>query len=301
NTINWMPSIGKNNFNVLVGQEAQRFNEYSSFVSGYDFATAKLMDAANATETKGSAYRADASLASYFGNVEYDYDSRYYVSASIRRDGSSRFGENTRWGTFWSVGAKYRLSAEKFMAATQNWLNNLTVRVSYGTSGNQNVGYYQAQGVYGTTRYAGVAGFAPSTLAASDLCWESRNKFDVGLEFTLFNALTIEADYYYDVTKDMIFSRPLSWATGFGSIPKNIGSMSNQGVEIQLNAMLINKRNFRWTLGLNITTNKNKVIKLPGGEPIASGSIGRIEEGKSVGSFYMVEWAGVDPATRRNR
>ena len=301
NTINWMPSIGKNNFNILVGQEAQRFNEYSSFVSGYDFATPKLMDAANATETQGSTARADASLASYFGNVEYDYDSRYYVSASVRRDGSSRFGEDTRWGTFWSVGAKYRLSAEKFMASTQNWLNNLTIRLSYGTSGNQNVGYYAAQGVYGTTRYAGVAGFGPSSLAATDLCWESRNKFDVGLEFTLFNALTIEADYYYDVTENMIFSRPLSWATGFGSIPTNIGSMSNQGVEIQLNAMLINKRNFRWTLGVNVTTNANKVIKLPGGEPIASGSLGRIEEGKSVGSFYMREWAGVDPATGRPR
>ena len=175
NTINWMPSIGKNNFNILVGQEAQRFNQYSSFVSGYDFATPKLMDAANASETKGSAMRADASLASYFGNVEYDYDSRYYVSASVRRDGSSRFGEDTRWGTFWSVGAKYRLSAEKFMASTQNWLNNLTVRLSYGTSGNQNVGYYAAQGVYGTTRYAGVAGFGPSSLPATDLCWESRN------------------------------------------------------------------------------------------------------------------------------
>lgn len=301
NTINWMPSIGKNNFNVLVGQEAQRFNNYESFISGNNYATPLFTEIASATETKGSTARSDAALASYFANVEYDFDNRYYVSASIRRDGSSRFGEDKRWGTFWSVGGKYRISAEKFMAATQNWLNNLTVRVSYGTSGNQNVGYYQSQGVYASTRYAGVSGFAPSQLAANNLCWESRNKFDVGLEFTLFNALTVEADYYNDITKDMIFSRPLSYATGYGAIATNIGSMRNQGVEVQVNAMLINKRNFKWTLGFNVTTNHNTILELPGGQSQRAGDLGILEEGRPSSQFYMIEYAGVDPATGRPR
>ncbi len=301
NTINWMPTIGKNTFNVLVGQEAQRFNQYESYISGNNYATPALMEIANAVETSGSTARSDAALASYFANVEYDYDNRYYVSASIRRDGSSRFGEDTRWGTFWSVGGKYRISAEKFMASTQNWLNNLTVRVSYGTSGNQNVGYYQSQGVYATARYGGLSGFGPSQLANNTLCWESRNKFDVGLEFTLFNALTIEADYYNDVTKDMIFSRQLSYATGFGSIATNIGSMRNQGVEIQLNAMLINRRNFKWTLGLNVTTNHNTILELPGHQSQMAGDLGILEEGRPSSQFYIREYAGVDPATGRPR
>ncbi len=301
NTINWMPSIKKNNFNILIGQEAQRFNNYTSFVSGQGYATPQLMAVSNATDTRGAANRADATLASYFGNIEYDYDNKYYVSASVRRDGSSRFGEDKRWGTFWSVGARYRISAERFMAATQNWLNNLSVRISYGTSGNQNVGYYQARGVYASTRYGGLAGFGPSQLANPNLEWESRNKFDVGLEFMLFNVLTVEADYYNDRTVDMIFSRPLSYATGFGSIATNLGSMRNQGVEIQVSALLMNRKNFRWTLGFNITTNDNRVLELPDHQPIQDGTIGRIEEGRPSSQLYMREWAGVDPATGRPR
>lgn len=301
NTLNWMPSIGKNSFNVLVGQEAQRFNQYESYVSGYDYVVPDLMEISNATETEGSTFRADAALASYFANVEYDYDNRYYVSGSIRRDGSSRFGEENRWGTFYSVGARYRITGEKFMAATQDWLNNLSVRVSYGTSGNQNVGYYQARGVYATSRYGGISGFAPSSLPNPDLRWESRNKFDVGLEFTIFNALTVEADYYNDVTKDMIFSRPLSYGTGFGAIAYNVGKMRNQGLELQVSAMLVNQKNFKWTMGVNLTTNHNTILKLPDGNDIRSGTIGLLREGYSSAQLYMKEWAGVDPATGRPR
>lgn len=301
NTINWMPSIKKNNFNILVGQEAQRYNQYEGFMAGNDYPVADLMEIINATETRASTLRADATLASYFANVEYDYDNRYYVSASIRRDGSSRFGEDNRWGTFYSVGAKYRITGEKFMAVTQNWLNNLSLRVSYGTSGNQNVGYYQARGVYATTRYGGISGFAPSQLANGELQWESRNKFDVGLEFTIFNALTVELDYYNDITKDMIFSRPLSYATGFGSIAYNVGKMRNQGIELQISAMLINRKNFKWTLGFNLTTNDNKILKLPDGNDIRNGTVGLLREGRSSAQLYMPEWAGADPATGRPR
>ena len=301
NTINWMPTIKKNTFNILVGQEAQRFNQYEGFIAGNDYVVPDLMEISNATETSGATVRADATLASYFANVEYDYDNRYYVSASIRRDGSSRFGEDNRWGTFYSVGAKYRITGEKFMATTQNWLNNLSLRVSYGTSGNQNVGYYQARGVYATSRYGGISGFAPSQLANGELRWESRNKFDVGLEFTIFNALTVELDYYNDVTKDMIFSRPLSYGTGFGSIAYNVGKMRNQGVELQLSAMLINRKNFKWTLGFNLTSNDNKILKLPDGNDIRSGTIGLLREGRSSAQLYMPEWAGADPATGRPR
>lgn len=300
NTLNWMPSIKKNNFNVLIGQEAQRFNDYVSYISGFGYSTPKLMDIANAAETKGSAYRANATLASYFGNIEYDYDNKYYLSASIRRDGSSRFGEDSKWGTFYAVGAKYRLSAERFMASANKWLNNLTIRLSYGTSGNQNVNYYAAQGLYSTTRYGGLNGLIPSSLDNPDLRWESRNKFDVGVEFSVLNALTIEVDYYNDITEDMIFAIPLSASTGFTGLTSNVGRMRNQGVEIQINALLMNRKNFKWTLALNFTTNNNKVLKLATDKPII-GSITKLEVGKSSSSFYMQEYAGVDPATGHPR
>lgn len=300
NTLNWMPTIAeKHNLNFLVGQEAQRFNEYSDYMSGFNYALPELMDIANAVETSASSATSNAALASYFANVEYDYDGKYYLSASVRGDGSSRFGD-TKWGAFWSVGGKYRISAENFMASTQSWLNNLTLRVSYGTTGNQNVGYYAAQALYSTGRYGGLTALVPGSLGNPNLTWESRNKFDVGLEFSVFDRLTVEVDYYNDITDDMIFGVPLSAACGFSSLTTNIGKMRNQGVELQINALLMNRRNFQWTLAINLTSNDNKVLKLATDDPIIGG-FQILEEGKSTSEFYLREWAGVDPATGRPR
>lgn len=300
NTLNWMPTIAeKHNLNFLVGQEAQRFHEYSDYMNGFDYAMPELMDIANAVETAASSATSDASLASYFANMEYDFDGKYYLSASVRGDGSSRFGEN-KWGAFWSLGGKYRLSAENFMASTQAWLNNLTLRVSYGTTGNQNVGYYAAQGLYSTGRYGGLNALTPGSLGNPNLTWESRNKFDVGFEVSVLDRLTVEVDYYNDITDDMIFGVPLSAACGFTSLTTNIGKMRNQGVELQINALLMNRRNFQWTLAVNLTSNDNKVLKLATEKPII-GSITIMEVGRSTNEFYMREWAGVDPATGKPR
>lgn len=300
NTLNWMPTIAeKHNLNFLIGQEAQRFNDYSDYMSGFNYALPELLDIANAVETSASSATSDATLASYFANVEYDYDGKYYLSASVRGDGSSRFGEK-KWGAFWSVGGKYRISAENFMASTQSWLNNLTLRVSYGTTGNQNVNYYAAQALYSTGRYGGLTALVPGSLGNPNLTWESRNKFDVGLEFSVFDRLTVEIDYYNDITDDMIFGIPLSAACGFTSLTTNIGKMRNQGVELQINALLMNRRNFQWTLALNLTSNDNKVLKLATEEPIVGG-MQILEVGKSTSEFYIREWAGVDPATGRPR
>lgn len=300
NTLNWMPTIKeKHNLNFMLGQEAQRFNEYSGYMSGFNYAVPDLMEIGNAVETDASSDRSDATLASYFANAEYDYDGKYYLSASVRADGSSRFGAN-KWGTFFAVGGKYRISAENFMAGTQSWLNNLTLRVSYGTTGNQNVGFFASQGLYSTGRYGGMSALMPGSLGNNDLAWESRNKFDVGLEISIFDRLTVEIDYYNDITNDMIFGIPLSSAVGFTSLTSNVGKMRNQGVEIQINALVVNRKNFQWTVALNLTSNNNKVLKLATKDPIV-GSISILEEGKSTSQFYMQEWAGVDPATGRPR
>ncbi|MEG1762559.1 MAG: SusC/RagA family TonB-linked outer membrane protein, partial [Bacteroidales bacterium] len=296
NTLNWLPSIGKNNFNILLGQEAQKFTYHEMYANGKGFTTPMLTAIANAAETDGSAIGSAASLQSFFANAEYDYSDKYYLSASIRYDGSSRFGTNNKWGTFFSVGGKYRISQEEFMAGSRDWLNNLTIRVSYGTSGNQNVGYYAALGLYGSTTYAGINGLYPATIENPNLKWETRNKFNAGIDFTIFDIFTMELDYYNDVTKDMHFGVPQSFASGVGSTLKNIGSMRNQGVEFQINALLINQKNFKWTAALNFTSNKNEILALATDKPIL-GNMTMLAVGKPYGSWYLEEWAGVDPQT----
>lgn len=296
NTLNWLPSIGKNNFNVLLGQEAQKFTYYEMYGSGIGFTTPMLTAIANAAETDAQAITSAAALQSFFGNVEYDYDNKYYLAGSLRYDGSSRFGTNNKWGTFFSLGAKYRISQENFMANTRSWLNNLTIRVSYGTSGNQNVNYYAAQGLYGSTTYAEINGLYPATIENPNLKWESRNKFDVGLDFTIFDIFTMELDYYNDITNDMHFGVPQSYASGVGTILTNIGRMRNQGFEFQINALIMNQKNFKWTAALNFTTNQNEILKLATDKPIY-GNTSVLAVGKPYGSWYLQEWAGVDPET----
>ncbi|MDR2556429.1 MAG: TonB-dependent receptor [Bacteroidales bacterium] len=301
NTLNWMPSIGKNNFNLLLGQEIEQLDYSESYSNGTDFSDPSLTEIGNATNTEGFSGSSHAALSSVFANLEYDYDDRYYLSASIRGDGTSRFGENNKWGIFYSVGAKYRISAESFMSSTQKWLNNLNVRASYGTTGNQNVGYYVARASYGSSRYAQGKAIYPGALGAPDLKWESTDKFNVGLDFTIFNDLSIELDYYYSATRDLIFAIPLSRATGFSSQIANVGNLSNQGIELQLNATLLKRKNVQWTVSFNITTNENKILKLPTDDPIIGSSLRKLEVGLPVNSFYYYEYAGVDPATGHPR
>ena len=138
-------------------------------------------------------------LASFFANAEYDYNNKYYVSGSFRMDGSSRFGSNNRWAPFWSVGAKYRISEESFMKGSSEWLNNLTIRASYGTSGNSEVGgsWYAARDLFGFGyNYNGVPGMGHAQFGNPDLKWEKTQKFNVGLDFTLLKRFTVEFDYY---------------------------------------------------------------------------------------------------------
>ncbi|MDR1974724.1 MAG: SusC/RagA family TonB-linked outer membrane protein [Bacteroidales bacterium] len=301
NTLNWMPSIGKNNFNVLIGQEIEQFDYSEGYYNGTTFSDPSLTEVGNAASSEGFSGAEHAALSSVFLNVEYNYDDRYYISGSIRGDGTSRFGENNRWGLFYSIGGKYRISGENFMTSTQNWLNNLSIRVSYGTTGNQNVGYYVARPSYGSSKYGGGLTIYPSALGAPDLKWESRDKFNVGLEFSIFNALTAEIDYYYDITRDMIFAVPLSYSTGFSSQIRNIGKMGNQGIELMLNAQLLQTKNVQWTASFNITTNNNKILKLPTDGPIIGSSLTKLEVGKTAHLYYYYEYAGVDPATGRPR
>lgn len=299
NTVNWMPSIGKNNFNILLGQEMQETQVTNTELLGTNFASPKLVYAiANATERLGTGnnYSASSALLSFFSNVEYDYNDKYYLSASLRRDGSSRFADGSKWGTFFSVGGKYRISQENFMKKA-DVVDNLTLRVSYGTTGNQDVGFYQYMGLYGYgANYDAKPGSNPTQLYNPDLTWEKRKKFNVGLDVSLFGRLSLELDYFNDKTTDLLFAVPITQSTGFSSMLMNVGSMRNSGLEGLVNVLLINRKNFRWTVNVNFTTYKNKILKLAEEEPIKGTATIR-EEGRPWNQFWIRQYGGVDPQT----
>lgn len=238
----------------------------------------------------------EASLESYFGLLNYSFKNKYFLSANIRRDGSSRFGADKRFATFGGIGAAWAMSDEAFMAGTRGWLNLLKFKASYGTVGNQEgIGAYESQGaVTGRTQNA-AQGTTVSTPANPDLQWESRVKFNTGFEFGLFNnKLNGGIEYYNEVTDNLFLPAPLSLSTGFSSITRNIGSVRNAGVEISLNYDVIRKKDLRLSINGNITFNKNEIIKLADRDTIVNDVLARIV-GKPVNSLFLVEYAGVNP------
>jgi TonB-linked SusC/RagA family outer membrane protein len=298
NTLNWMKTYKSHHLNILLGQELQQANEDISRLSGSNYPTDGVFTVENAaTPVSAATSIRNYALASAFLNAEYDFDNTYYLSGSLRRDGSSRFGKNNRWATFWSVGLKYRIINEKFMEGFGDWLSNLTLRASYGTTGNQDIDWYQARGLYRFGySYLKNPGMFPAQIANPDLKWEQTGKFNVGMEVVLFDALTIDFDYYDNLTSDMLFNVPLSKTTGFAYLMKNIGKMRNTGFEAVIGYTPIRKKDFQWNVSLNLTHNKNRIVRLETDQPI-EGTYTIREAGRPYHTFKMKEYAGVDPQT----
>ena len=301
NTLNYIDTFNdKHHLNVLLGQEGQKTHQKVAYLAGTNYPIGYLNDV-SLTSVPGSAatYQYELVLASFFANAQYDFDNKYYLSGSFRYDGSSRFGSNNRWAPFWSLGAKYRISNEPFMEGTKDWLNNLTLRMSYGTSGNQEVGdsWYASRNLFGFGyNYNNLPGMAHEQFGNPDLKWEQTNKFNVGLDITLFDRVNIEMDYYNHRTKDMVFAVPVSMTTGLSSYYRNIGELSNQGFEATINAQLFKNRDWLWDITLTGSLNRNKVEKLSTDDPIES-TIQITEVGRPIFQFKMKEYAGVDPQT----
>lgn len=298
NTIGWDKTFGEHAVNLLLGQEMQRITYWNEYYSGQDFpfASQGMRDLATAGSWGDSSYyKSDSRLASYFGDFHYSYANRYYLSASLRRDGSSVFGANNRWGNFWSVGAKWRITEESFLK-DNTAITNAALRISYGTVGNQSLpSVYAARGYYATGfNYAGSPGMVPSQISNPELTWETSKKFDVGFDFSIFNRATFTFDFYNDETHDALYSVPLSFTTGMGSTYRNIGKMRNTGIEFGANGTVFYTNDVVINLFANVTWNKNRVVKLASEEPII-GTWSIIEEGRPYRQFYMPEYAGVNP------
>nr|WP_233632638.1 SusC/RagA family TonB-linked outer membrane protein [Parapedobacter sp. ISTM3] len=251
-----------------------------------------------------------ATIESFLGRVAYDFDQKYVVSASLRRDGNSRFHPDFRWETFWSVGGAWNIEKERFFQVS--WVDYLKLRASYGTVGNDaGLGYYPYQALYTLGRNnAGEPGFVQASLPNDSLTWETAKNFDLGLEFSVLKGrLNGAVEFFNKVTDGLIFPVPQQLANGgttSGShnfeIDMNIGSLYNRGVEVQLNGHIVKTDNFNYTAALNWTSFKNQITKMPNNQPLlissGSGNTNKgYSEGHSIYDFYMREFYGVDPET----
>lgn len=292
-------NFGKHHVEAMVGHEFYKYQyDYLGAIkTGFPFGGLYELDAAT-TITSASSYQHNYAVESVLSRLNYDYDDKYYFSASFRTDGSSRFHEDNRWGQFWSVGGNWRISSEEFMKDIQ-WVNNLSVKASYGVQGNDNLGtgYYAWQSFY-DLGYANAAqsGAVITSLENKDLKWEKNANLNVGIEAKLFDRLNVSVEWYQRKTTDMLMSFPMASSLGFDGYNKNIGSMRNQGWDISLSADLIKHNDFNWNLILMGSTIKNKVLHLADKPEIISGSY-IIREGETLHSFYTASAAGVDPAT----
>ncbi len=246
---------------------------------------------------------------SYLARARYNYDERYFVEGSFRRDGSSRFHPDNRWGNFFSLGASWNIKREAFMEDI-NWINNLKLRASYGEVGNDaGVNYYGYMALYTIDKNGGNAALLKKSLSAPDIKWETTQTLDFALEGRLFDRLNFQIGYFDKRSKDLLFEvrLPLSagsypWVDSDNGAPmnltqyKNIGTVSNRGVEIALDVDAVNNKDWRWNIGLDATFLKNKVVKLPDGKDILHG-MQNYSEGHSIYEFYTYHFEGVDQMT----
>lgn len=248
-------------------------------------------------------------MMSVLSRLTYNYDNKYYASASFRRDGSSRLGPDTRWGNFWSIAGSWRIDSEKFMDNV-DFISNLRLRASYGVNGTLPSALYgwRTLATY-TSKYSELPGGAISSIADPNLTWETSYTSNLALEFGLFKQrLTGTVEYFNRDSKDLLQDVPISLVTGISSTLKNVGEINNKGVEIELNGTIMQKKDFTWTAGLTASFIKSKVTKLYDGQDIIwydpTGGDARAKflyrEGESTLALYGREWAGVDDETGKN-
>lgn len=244
-------------------------------------------------------YRNVYSTEGYLARANYNYNHRYYLSASFRRDASSRFYKDARWGNFWSVGGSWRIDQEPFMNALP-WVSQAKLRASYGSVGNDGTdSWYAWQSLYGIQRNANTPGFIQSTTAGNkNLQWEKNMSFDVALEFGLFrDRITGQVEFFHRISDNLLFAVPLPTSSGVTSQWQNIGTMYNRGIEVQLGADIVRTRNFTWNMNVNLSHLKNEITKLPPTQDQIISGTKKYMVGHSMYDFWMYEWAGIDPET----
>ena len=252
----------------------------------------KKLDA-GASKTGASSSSTKNTLVSYFARLNYKFNDKYIVALSERIDGSSRFGENNKYGSFPAASVGWIMSEENFLRDNK-FINYLKLKASYGLTGNNEIPDFASRGLYTYSAYGGQAGQIPSQLPNPDLKWETTLGTDFGVEFTILNnRLDFEVDYYERKTKDLLLDVQVPGTTGFESQLQNVGNLHNKGFEITINSTNIASKNFRWTSSFNFSKNTNKVTNL-GGQVLGT-DVNKAIEGQPLGVFYAREFAGADP------
>lgn len=302
--ITWDHDYGQHHIDALLAHESyQHKYDYTSGMNS-KMAVAGNIVLGNFTEVGNFSGGKDKDATeSFLARARYNYGKRYYFDASYRRDGTSRFHEDNRWGDFFSVGAAWDITGEKFMQKV-DWMDYLKLRASFGEVGNNYNSYYAYQALYNLDKNGGDGALAKKSLPANDLKWETTQTIDVGLESTMFGRFNFNAGYFNKRSKDLIFAVPLPlsagsyiWSSGTNlSQLKNIGSLVNYGWEFSADVDAIRTKDWKWNIGVDATLMKNKVKKLPDGEDIPNGSR-RYSEGHSIYEFYTYQFVGVDQMT----
>lgn len=292
NTFNKVHSV-----NVLAGTEF-RVEENEEFnATGQGFPNGLFRSLQNAaTPFAVGGFYTTWKVGSFFANAKYDYKDKYLVTATARYDGSSRFGANNRWGLFYSGALAYRLSSEDFMKDV-TWVDDLKIRASYGITGNSSIGNFASRALFGGGgNYVGLPGIRPSQLGNDDLSWEKAETFNLGLDFAIFGSRIFGAVEVYDrINKDLLLNAALPVDSGFGSITTNIGKVQNQGLEVELNTVNIDKGDFKWSTSFNVSFQRNEILELDGRETIGT----TLRVGYPVSIYWYPEYAGVNPADGR--
>lgn len=301
NTLNYIKTIKENhNINLLLGYSFEKYKRRSTFIRGQEFPNENLEYIASAALiTSGSVSALDRGLNSYFTQLKYNLKNKYLFAFTTRADGSTKFGENNRYGYFPSASFAWRISEEKFFKSFKS-INELKMRISYGLTGNDGIPDFRSIGLYSAgANYINSAGIYPSQLPNPDLKWESTSQLNLGFDVEFFESrIKFTADLYYKNTKDLLLDMPIPSSSGFNSITFNIGEMENKGVEFSLFTVNINKP-IEWTTNFNFSLNRNKVLKLYNDQPIDNVGRGgnRIQVGEPLGIFYNWKSLGVDPST----
>jgi TonB-linked SusC/RagA family outer membrane protein len=290
-TLNYSKSFNKHHFSALIGYTTQKETFESNTLASdrYPNNLITTLSAVSGIITEGSSDKAEWSLISYLGRINYNYNNKYYLTASFREDGSSRFGSEQKYGTFPSAAIAWRASEEGFLKNVK-WLNDLKFRLSYGETGNNNIGNYEQYATINYVKYvvggAAVGGYSPSRLANPSLTWEKQSSFNGGVDLKILdNRISLSVDHYESANHDLLLNVNVPGITGFSHALENIGQVKNLGWEFVLGTENL-KGEFQWSTDFNISTNKGKVLKLgPQGDPIISG--GNITMiGQQVGMFY---------------
>lgn len=303
NSLNYIKRFNNHNLDFLVATEAQKFTQKVNTTIGDGFINTTLQYPQDAITKTLTYTQTGYSFLSYIGRINYDYKGKYLFSTSMRADASSRFGVNNRWGYFPSASVGYLISDEEYFKPLTNTFNFLKLRVSYGFVGNAGIGNNTYSTNYSTILYNGATGLNLDNLGDDKLGWEKTAQLDIGITFeALKGRISGEIDYYSKLTSNLLLRFPVSQLTGVSDVTKNVGALSNKGIDVMIKSQNIKTKNFSWETSLNFNHNENKVTKLLPG--IEDGlvtydlfSASALKIGSPVGMAPMVIWTGVDPAT----